>query len=75
MGINWMNAIKGSKPIPSAANFAPIVVITVTTQLDTGAMMQIGAAVESMMYESFARDTLNLSVTGRITVPTVRQLK
>ena len=37
--------------------------------------MHTGAAVESMMYDSFARDTLYRSVTGFITVPTVRQLK
>ena len=48
---------------------------TAAAQLDTGAMMQIGAAVASMMYASFARAILNLSVTGRMTVPTVRQLK
>ena len=32
-------------------------------------------AEASIRYASFARDTLCLSVTGRITLPTVRQLK
>ena len=36
---------------------------------------ETGAAVASIRYASFARDTLCLSVTGRITLPTVRQLK
>ena len=40
-----------------------------------GAMMQIGAAVESIRYASFSWLTLKRSVTGRITLPTVRQLK
>ncbi len=40
-----------------------------------GAMIQTGAAVASMIYDSFAREMLCLSVTGRITEPTVRQLK
>ena len=48
---------------------------TAAAQLDTGAIMQIGAAMASMIYASFAREILNLSVTGRMTVPTVRQLK
>ena len=48
---------------------------TAAAQLETGAMMQIGAAVASMMYASFVRAILSLSVTGRMTVPTVRQLK
>ena len=38
-------------------------------------MMQTGAAVASMRYASLARETLCLSVTGRMTLPTVRQLK
>ena len=38
-------------------------------------MMQTGAAVASMMYASLARVMRYLSVTGRMTVPTVRQLK
>ncbi len=38
-------------------------------------MMQTGAAVESMIQASFSWLTLNLSVTGRMTAPTVRQLK
>ena len=48
---------------------------TAAAQLETGAIMQIGAAVASMIYASFARVILNLSVTGLITIPTVRQLK
>ena len=44
-------------------------------QEETGAIMQTGAAVASIMYASFARLILWLSVTGRITAPTVRQLK
>ena len=44
-------------------------------QEDTGAIMQIGAAVASMIYASLAREILWLSVTGRMTDPTVRQLK
>ena len=48
---------------------------TAAAQLDIGAMMQIGAAVASMIYASFALDILKRSVTGRITEPTVRQLK
>ena len=48
---------------------------TAAAQLETGARMQTGAAVASMIYASFARETLNRSVIGRMTVPTVRQLK
>lgn len=48
---------------------------TAAAQLEIGAMMQMGAAVASMMYASFARETPYLSVTGFMTVPTVRQLK
>ena len=48
---------------------------TAAAHEEIGAMMQTGAAVASMMYASFAREMLYLSVTGRITVPTVRQLK
>ena len=38
-------------------------------------MMQTGAAVEAMIQASFSWLTRNLSVTGRMTAPTVRQLK
>ena len=48
---------------------------TAAAQLEMGAMMHIGAAVASMRYASFARETFFASVTGRITLPTVRQLK
>ena len=51
------------------------VVATAAAQEDTGAIMHIGAAVASIIYASFARETLWLSVTGRMTEPTVRQLK
>ena len=48
---------------------------TAAAQEDTGAIMQMGAAVESMMNASLARDTFLPSVIGRMTEPTVRQLK
>ena len=48
---------------------------TAAAQEEMGAMIQIGAAVASMIYASFALETLCVSVTGRITEPTVRQLK
>ena len=65
-GIVFINAT-----IPSPDN-SPV---TAAAQLDIGAIMHIGAAVESMMYANFALETLNLSVTGLITDPTVKQLK
>ena len=37
--------------------------------------VQMGAAVASIMKASFARETFLLSVSGRMTEPTVRQLK
>ena len=37
--------------------------------------MQMGAAVESMIHASFSWLILKRSVTGRMTAPTVRQLK
>ena len=40
-----------------------------------GAIIQTGAAVASIKYESFAFESPYLSVTGFITEPTVRQLK
>ena len=49
--------------------------VTAAAQLETGAIIHIGAAVASIRYASFALETLCLSVTGRITEPTVRQLK
>ena len=48
---------------------------TATAQLEIGAIIQTGAAVESIIYASFSLAILCLSVIGRITVPTVRQLK
>lgn len=44
-------------------------------QLDIGAITHTGAAVESMRYANFSRDTEYCSVIGRITEPTVKQLK
>ena len=38
-------------------------------------MMHTGAAVESMIHESFSRLIWKRSVMGRMTAPTVRQLK
>jgi hypothetical protein len=49
--------------------------VTAAAQEEIGAMIQIGAAVESMMYASFEREIFALSAAGRITEPTVRQLK
>ena len=49
--------------------------VTAAAQLEIGAIIQIGAAVESIRYASFAREILYSSVTGLITEPTVRQLK
>jgi hypothetical protein len=40
-----------------------------------GTKVQTGAAVESIIKESFALETRNLSVTGLKAVPTVIQLK
>ena len=57
---------------PSSPSTKPV---TAAAQDEIGAIMQTGAAVASIRYASFALDTLNLSVTGRITLPTVRQLK
>ena len=57
------------KPFVSLTSLA-----TATAQLETGAMMQTGAAVASMMYANFSLEMRNLSVIGLITVPTVRQL-
>ena len=65
-----MHLINSEMPSPSPAKLD-----TAAAHEDTGAMMQTGAAVASMMYASFALDTLNSSVTGFITEPTVRQLK
>ena len=48
---------------------------TAAAQDETGAIMQMGAAVASMRYASFAREIFWLSVSGRMTEPTVRQLK
>ena len=68
-----MALTKREKPLSAPAPFAKPA--TAAAQDEIGAMMQIGAAVASMRYASFARDTFFASVTGRITEPTVRQLK
>ena len=57
---------------PSSPSTKPV---TAAAQEEIGAMIHTGAAVASIRYASFDLDTLNLSVTGRITLPTVRQLK
>ena len=56
------------------ANYG-IISVLADAQEETGAIMQTGAAVASIMYASLARLILWPSVTGRITAPTVRQLK
>ena len=66
-GIVLMNRL-----IPFAPSTVPL---TAAAQEDIGAIMHTGAAVASIRYASLERDTLCLSVTGRITEPTVRQLK
>ena len=62
---SWMPSTSRSAATPDTA----------AAHEDTGAIMHIGAAVASMRYDSFARDTRCASVTGRMTDPTVRQLK
>ena len=64
------NRLKPSTSVPSGREE-----LTAAAQLEMGAIIHTGAAVASMMYASFAREILCLSVTGDITVPTVRQLK
>ena len=49
--------------------------LTAAAQDEMGANMQTGAAVASIKYASLALDMLYLSVSGFITLPTVRQLK
>ena len=48
---------------------------TAAAHEEIGAIMHTGAAVASINYASFGREILWLSVTGRMTEPTVRQLK
>ena len=55
--------------------FAQVAAYAQRPTTDAGATMQIGAAVESMIHASFSWLMLNRSVTGRMTAPTVRQLK
>ena len=47
----------------------------VPAQLDIGVIIAKGAVMESIKKASFARGTLNLSVKGCITWPTVRQFR
>ena len=65
-----MARMKRDRPFPSSTKPD-----TAAAQDEIGAMMHTGAAVASMIYANLARDTRCLSVTGRITEPTVRQLK
>ena len=46
---------------PSSPSTKPV---TAAAQEEIGAIMQTGAAVASIRYASFARDTFCLSVTG-----------
>ena len=63
--------MKSMRPlVPSGANPD-----TAAAHDEIGAMMQTGAAVASIRYASLALEIFSLSVTGRITEPTVRQLK
>ena len=63
--------IKSIRPfVPSGAKPE-----TAAAQDEIGAIMQIGAAVASIKYASLALETFALSVIGRITEPTVKQLK
>ena len=48
---------------------------TAAAQEEIGAIMQTGAAVASIRYASLTRETFLESVSGRMTEPTVRQLK
>ena len=69
-----MVATKAAKSLsnsPVTERLEPIA----AAQDETGAIIQIGAAVASMIYASFSREIPYLSVTGFMTVPTVRQLK
>ena len=66
-----IKAIISLSKIPAPERVEP----TAAAHDETGAIMQTGAAVESIRYASFARAIRYLSVTGFITVPTVKQLK
>ena len=46
--------------------------ISTPTQVEITAMPVIGAAVASMMKANFAREILNLSISGRMMGPTIR---
>ncbi len=65
-----MERINRLRPWPSGATLE-----TAAAQEEMGAMMHTGAAVASIRKASFSREILCLSVTGRMTEPTVRQLK
>lgn len=49
--------------------------LTAAAHEEIGAIIQIGAAVESITYANFSHEILFLSINGFITVPTVKQLK
>ena len=49
--------------------------VTAAAHDEIGAMIQIGAAVESIRYASFVFGILCSYASGDITLPTVRQLK
>ena len=65
--------MNSEKPLSAPAPFANPA--TAAAHDEIGAMMQMGAAVASIRYASFARDTFLASETGFMTDPTVRQLK
>ena len=67
----WMKSWMPETPVLRSCAVAE----TAAAQEETWAIMQIGAAVASMMKASLAREIFWLSVTGRMTEPTVRQLK
>ena len=66
-GIDLINTTNPSCPFTKP--------VTAAAHEEIGAIIQTGAAVASIRYASFALETLCLSVTGRMTLPTVRQLK
>ena len=66
-----MNSWMPVMPVPRSS----ATLETAAAQEEIGAIMQMGAAVASMRKASFAREILCRSVTGRMTEPTVRQLK
>ena len=63
--------IKSERPSCPSGTYSE----TAAAQDEIGAIIQIGAAVASIKYDNFAREIFASSVTGRITAPTVKQLK